>query len=103
MAEEEVTVLVGEQAIRKWAAVKKLSNRTVDMLIDMGFDSMETLSLLTKDDLEHSHIPIGQCKLLLHAVERTFPLGPQAAARQAPIEPIQHVDLQEVKQYFFFL
>jgi hypothetical protein len=76
MSEDEVTVLVGEQAIRKWAEVKKLSNRTADMLIDMGFDSMEALSLLTKDNLEHSHIPIGQCKLLLHAVERTFPLGP---------------------------
>ena len=68
--------------VEKWATAIKLSEKTVDTLIQLGFDSMEALSLLTGDDLQDTYIPQGQRKLLIHAVKATFPDG--AVANKNP-------------------
>lgn len=59
--------------VEKWATAKKLSEKTADTLIQLRFDSMEALSLLTGDDLQDTYISSGQWKLLIHAVKATFP------------------------------
>lgn len=61
--------------MEKWATAKKLSAVTIAALIDLGFDSMEALSMLTKADLSDTDVPRGQRKLLLHAVKSTFPIN----------------------------
>lgn len=77
--ENEVLLTVGEDAIKKWANVKRISPHSAECLLDMGFNSMEALSLLTPSDLEESPIPLGQRKLLIHSVKQTFPRGMAAA------------------------
>lgn len=76
-SEEEITIM---SQVEKWATAKKLSAVTIAALIDLGFDSMEALSLLTEEDLSDTDVPRGQRKLLLHAVKSTFPDG--AAAKE---------------------
>lgn len=49
------------------------SPKTADRLIELGYDSMEALSLLAEDDLGEATIPIGQIKLLLQSLKQTFP------------------------------
>lgn len=44
---------------------------------------METLSLLSEDDLGEANIPIGQIKLLLHSLKQTFPRGQAASGNSA--------------------
>ena len=75
--EDEVTLCVGEEAVRRWAHAKKLSSRTTDAIINMGYTSMEALSLLTEEDVtDCQDIPVGQRRLLVHSIVGTFPLGP---------------------------
>ncbi|CAC5422338.1 unnamed protein product [Mytilus coruscus] len=56
----------------KWAEAKKLSEATASTLLQLGFDSLEALALLTQDDLSKSKLPIGQQKLLIKSVRQTF-------------------------------
>ena len=51
--DEEVRIMT---KVEKWATAKKLSEKTADTLIQLGFDSMEALSLLTGDDLQDTYI-----------------------------------------------
>ena len=80
--------------VEKWATAKKLSEKTAETLIELGFDSMESFSLLTGDDLEDTDIPLGQRKLLLHAVKATFPEGALAnenpGSEPAGEDPVVH-------------
>ena len=79
--EDEVTICDGEEAVRRWAHAKKLSSRTTDAIINMGYTSMEALSLLTEEDVTDClDIPVGQRRLLVHSIVGTFPLGPAAAS-----------------------
>lgn len=51
-SDSEVEITCGEAAAKKWATMKKLSPKTADRLIELGYDSiMEALSLLAEDDL----------------------------------------------------
>ena len=59
--------------VKTWAAGKKLSESTVNELINLGFTSMDALSLLSPDDLIESEILIGQKRLLIKSVKETFP------------------------------
>ena len=69
--EDEVTLHVGEEAVRRWAHMKKLSSHTRDTIINM-----EALSLLTEEDAaDCQDIPVGQRRLLVHSILGTFPLG----------------------------
>ncbi|CAC5372678.1 unnamed protein product [Mytilus coruscus] len=58
--------------VLKWAEAKKLSEATASTLLQLGFDSLEALALLTQDDLSKSKLPIGQQKLLIKSVRQTF-------------------------------
>ena len=78
----EIQLTIGEAAVRKWASVKRISLPSVEHLIDLGFDSMEALALLTESDLTESEIPLGQRKLIVYSVKQTFPRG-MAATSQA--------------------
>ncbi|XP_056010407.1 uncharacterized protein LOC130051787 [Ostrea edulis] len=80
--EDEIIMCVGEEAVRRWAHAEKLSKLTTEALINMGYDSMEALSLLTADDLQEADIPVGQRRLLMHSIKGTFPLGPAASASE---------------------
>lgn len=44
-------------------AKKKLSKKTVKKSLELGYDSMEALSLFANDNLCKANIPIGQRKL----------------------------------------
>jgi hypothetical protein len=82
----EVELTIGEAAIRKWANIKRISRPSVEHLIDLGFDSMKALALLTETDLAESDIPLGQRKLIIYSVKQTFPQG-MAATCQANTLP----------------
>ncbi|CAC5355477.1 unnamed protein product [Mytilus coruscus] len=58
--------------VLKWAEAKKLSEATASTLLQLGYDSLEALALLTQDDLSKSKLPIGQQKLLIKSVRQTF-------------------------------
>ncbi|CAG2232757.1 unnamed protein product [Mytilus edulis] len=49
----------------------KLTEATADAVLELGFSSMEALSLIELDDLVETNIPIGQKKLLLKAIKKT--------------------------------
>ncbi|XP_062605897.1 uncharacterized protein LOC134267691 [Saccostrea cucullata] len=95
LSDNEIEMTVGEAAVTKWADRKKLSPRTASLLIELGYDSMEALSLLVENDLP-STIPVGQKRLLLHSIRQTFPRGlaaaetsrqePSATTSEAPVE-----------------
>ena len=59
-----------ETKVRAWAASRNISADTSDVVIAMGFSSLEALSCLEADDLRKSKVPIGQQKLLLRCVEK---------------------------------
>ena len=73
--EDEVTLHVGEKAVRWWAEMKKISSRTRDTIINMSYTSMKALSLLTEEDVaDCQDIPVGQRRLLVHSILGTSPL-----------------------------
>lgn len=78
--ETEVLLTVDEDAIKKWASVKRISPHSAQYLLDIGFDSMEPLSLLTPCDIEESPFLPGQLKLTKHCVKQTFPRGMSATS-----------------------
>lgn len=69
---------------------KKTLSKNSRQILELGYDSMEALSLLAEDDLGEANIPIGQMKLLLHSLKQTFPRG-QAASENAN-QDLQNVD-----------
>ena len=69
----------GETALREWATAQKVMSKTVDLLIKDGFNSMEAVALLERNDLLQSKIPRGQQKLLLKALQKG-PFSPNTSA-----------------------
>ena len=59
-----------ETKVRAWAASRNISADTCDVVVAMGFSSLEALSCLEADDLRKSKVPIGQQKLLLRCVAK---------------------------------
>lgn len=62
----------GVERVKLWATTMKLSEDTATELINQGFDSMEAISTIEKDDLTRFRIPFGQQKVLWKAVSKTF-------------------------------
>ena len=59
------------EAVRSWAASKKISIEAINCVIEHGFSSMEALECLGEEDLKalpKRQVPIGQQKLLLRAL-----------------------------------
>ena len=90
LAEEETKVQV-------WAASRKISADTCNVVVAMGFSSLEALSCLEADDLRKSKVPIGQQKLLLHCVAKQLATSDstrdEAPAQQpfeAPPAPVEN-------------
>jgi hypothetical protein len=84
----EIQLSVGEAAVRKWCYAKRLSC-TTRSIIDLGYDSMEALSLLNEEDLGYT-LPVGQKRLLLQQVKRTFPQGGAAMTDLPQVETLKH-------------
>ena len=63
------TEVVGEGELREWATAHKITAKTVDLLVNDGFSSMDAIALVDKEDLAQSKIPRGQQKLLLKALQ----------------------------------
>ncbi|VDI58032.1 Hypothetical predicted protein [Mytilus galloprovincialis] len=74
--DEDITFRTGtnhhSDKVMAWAEVMKLNTATANEMLELGFDSMEAVALIEKEDLDNSSIPIGQRKLLLRAVGKTF-------------------------------
>jgi hypothetical protein len=81
-SENEVIISAGETTVRRWCSVRKLSQTTTDAVIALGYDTMEALSLLTTEDLGET-IPVGQRRLLVQQVVKSFPQGAAACERRA--------------------
>jgi hypothetical protein len=58
--------------IKTWAATMKLDDDTAVELVHNGFTSMESISLLTLEDIKAFKITLGQQKMLMRGVEKTF-------------------------------
>ena len=73
MAEACATSEEAEEAdFRDWATSNKISSKAVDMLVKDGFNSMDAIVLLEREDLS-SKMPRGQQKLLLKALQSLCP------------------------------
>lgn len=72
--------------------MKKLSLRTADKLLELGYYSMEALSLLMEDNLCDANIPIGQMTLLVHSLKQTFPWGQAALEKRANLDTQMNTD-----------
>ena len=59
-----------EAKVRAWAAARNITGDVCDVVIGMGFLSLEALACLDADDLRKSKVPVGQKKLLLRCVTR---------------------------------
>ena len=59
-----------ETKVRAWAASRNISADTCDVVVALGFSSLEALSCLEAGDLKKSQVPIGQQKLLLRCVAK---------------------------------
>ena len=69
MAEACATSEEAEEAdFRDWATSNKISSKAVDMLVKDGFNSMDAIVLLEREDLS-SKMPRGQQKQLLKALQ----------------------------------
>ena len=49
-----------ETKVRAWAASRNISADTCDVVVALGFSSLEALSCLEAGDLKKSQVPIGQ-------------------------------------------
>ena len=63
------TEVAAESKLREWATARKITAKTVDLLVKDGFSSKDAVELLDKDDLAQSKIPCEQQKLLLKALQ----------------------------------
>ena len=61
------TEVAAETELREWATARKITAKTVDLLVKDGFSSMHAVELLDKDNLAQSKITRGTQKLLLKA------------------------------------
>ncbi|CAC5418431.1 TTN [Mytilus coruscus] len=84
------------EKVRAWATAKKLDEHTADQLLKNGFNSMESLSLLTLEDIQTFDIPLGQEKMLMHAVDKTFVKETQVsgASNMAPNDAEPQSDMR---------
>ena len=75
--------------VRAWAALRNISIDTCDVVVAMGFSSLEALSCLEADDLRNSKVPIGQQKLLLPCVAKqlTTPDTGDSTRDETPAQP----------------
>ena len=69
-----------EEDFRDLATSNKISSKAVDMLVKDGFNSMDAIVLLEREDLS-SKMPRGQHKLLLKALQS---LRPQTTEEARP-------------------
>ncbi|CAC5376951.1 unnamed protein product [Mytilus coruscus] len=72
-----------------WASTMKLNPNTASELIRLGFDSMEAISMIEKDDMPAFNIPLGQQKVLMRAVRKTFKDGRGEAGNMADTHPFE--------------
>ena len=66
MADELANAMSDIEKVKTWTAAKKLSEATTAVVISLGFDSMEAVSLISPEDLGKSKIPVGQIKMLMN-------------------------------------
>ena len=72
MADELANAMSDIEKVKTWTSAKKLSEATTAVVISLGFDSMEAVSLISPEGLGKSKIPVGQIKMLMNAVKQTF-------------------------------
>ena len=101
MAEACATSEEAEEAdFRDWATSNKISSKAVDMLVKDGFNSMDAIVLLEREDLS-SKMPRGQQKLLLNALQSLRPQTTEEATDRgatadwaaAPVEACVSADI----------
>jgi len=60
------------ERVKTWAATMKLDDDTAVELVRNGFTTTDSISLLTLEDIKTFKIPLGQQKMLMRGVEKTF-------------------------------
>ena len=60
------------ERVKTWAATMKLNDDTAVELVRNSFTTMESISLLTLEDIKAFKITLGQQKMLMRGVEKTF-------------------------------
>ena len=58
--------------ILSWAQKKKIGITEINAIIDLGFTSMDALSVATLEDIKKAKLSIGQQRLLTKALDETF-------------------------------
>ncbi|XP_052082957.1 uncharacterized protein LOC127720417 [Mytilus californianus] len=86
-SEGEVDFPRNVEQVQMWASTMKLNPNTASELIRLGFDSMEAISLIEKEDMPAFNIPLGQQKVLMRAVGKTFKDGRAEAGNMADTHP----------------
>ncbi|XP_033730239.1 uncharacterized protein LOC117319560, partial [Pecten maximus] len=62
-------------AVKRWAAGKKLSADTAEAIVSAGFTSLEAIACLDQDSVKKLKLNLGQTKLLEKALKTTFDEG----------------------------
>ena len=60
----EVRIMSDVDFVKMWVATMKLNHNTAEELLRHGFDTMEAISMIDKDDLPMFEILLGQQKVL---------------------------------------
>ena len=83
-----------ETKVRAWAASRNISSDTCDVVVAMGFSSLEALSCLEADDLRKSKVPIGQQKLLIRCVSKQLATSDTDVSTQDEMPAQQPVPIE---------
>lgn len=74
-SDREVEIFNDSDRVKLWAATMKLNDNTSLELLRHGFDTMEAISMIEPEDMPTFNIPLGQQKVLLKALQKTFKTG----------------------------
>ncbi|CAC5380696.1 unnamed protein product [Mytilus coruscus] len=74
-SDREVEIFNDSNRVKLWAATMKLNDNTSSELLRHGFETMEAISMIESEDMPSFNIPLGQQKVLLRALEKTFKTG----------------------------
>jgi hypothetical protein len=73
--------------MRNWAESHEISTKSIDILIEEGFNSMRTVALINAEDVCITKITRGQQKLILQSVSR-LSFGPDTTGTKGVTYPV---------------
>ena len=83
VAEAHIIDMAPSDMVIKFLSDNKIQRGVVDEVINLGFDSLESLSLMAPEDVQSARIPVGQRRLLLYIAKSLISGGQQQKSTTA--------------------